>query len=48
VIPNYQYPRLAVEEFTDDIGTEIPQLGNLAHRIVALLKARWWRFIRTI
>jgi hypothetical protein len=40
VIPQHKDSGLTLEEFPDDIRTKIPQLGNLAHREVSLLKAR--------
>ena len=48
ITPKDQDPRLILKEFSHDISTEIPKLGNLAHREVALLKARGWRLALTI
>jgi hypothetical protein len=48
ITPKNQDPRLILKESSYDISTEIPKLGNLAHREVALLKARQWRWIRMV
>ena len=48
MIPQYEHAGLALEEFPYNIRTEIPQLPNLDHRIVALLKAPMWRWIRVV
>ena len=47
MIPQHENSRLALEEFPNDIRIEIPQLGNLGDRVVALFEARLWRLVRS-
>jgi hypothetical protein len=46
MVPQREDSRLALEEFPNDIRIEIPQLGNLGDRVVALFEARLWRSVR--
>jgi hypothetical protein len=48
VTPQHEDSWFPLEEFSDDIRAEVPQLPNLAYREMALFKARRRRFIRTV
>lgn len=48
MIPQHQDSWLTLEEFPDNISTEVPQFGNFCHRVMAFLETILRRLVRTV